>query len=279
MVVNSHNSSQPKSFWQNFGSGIKDFFTGLLPFGSLIDSGIGLASGISNNIYDRNLQQQIFGRDDTTLDRTMQAYQRNGLNPLLALPNATAGNTKAFEPSQIQSNFNQAYLNKMQKSSLELQDEKMRLDNAIAREDLNMRKMNNDLERQILQGKINAQFTNREDYYGNKYKLPFENAGVDYTGFTENEKLARYIHNQVIGNDLEAKLVGSGDDLVRQGLLKIDPDAKHSYIYQYGKQKFYLPVTGYGLINVVQPNGNVLGQFQNFKDAMNYAKDWANGYN
>ena len=165
------------SLGTRIGSGIKDFFTSLLPFGNLIDTGIGLISGISNNVYDRNLQQQLFQRDDTTLDRTMEAYKRNGINPLMALPNATAGNTKGFEPSLVQSNFGQSYLYKMQKEQLNLSAQKMRLENGIAKEELKEKQLTNELERRLLRAKVNANYVNLQDYYSdmaNKYPhMPF----------------------------------------------------------------------------------------------------------
>ena len=125
------------------GSFIRSFASNLLPFGNLIDNGIGLISGISNNIYDRQLQERLFERDDTSLDRTMEMYKRNGLNPLLALPNANAGNTRGPEPANISSDFNQSILNSYQRKQMKLAEQKMYLENAIAREDLNDKKLTN----------------------------------------------------------------------------------------------------------------------------------------
>lgn len=164
----------------------------LLPFGSLIDSGIGLISGISNNIYDRQLQKTIFERDDTQLTRLMNEYKNNGLNPLLGLPGASVGNTKGFEPSQIQSNFAEANAQKMQLDSLKLQNKNMNIQNLIAREELKEKRLSNQLERELMRGKINAQNTHKQNFYKD-YDLPFPSSGVEYVPQTEKEKLVRFV--------------------------------------------------------------------------------------
>lgn len=177
--------------WQRFMKGLRgvtSFMSDFLPFGNLIDTGVGLISGISNNIYDRQLQERLFQRDDTTLDRTMEAYNRNGINPLMALPNATAGNTKGFEPTNLQSNFNQNYLNYMQKKSLEHQETKMWLDNEIAKQDLAVKKkqagvtnLKTDLEAKVLKAKLNGFKAYGHDYYPTlypEYDLEYPEIGV-----------------------------------------------------------------------------------------------------
>lgn len=273
--INQNNGS----FASTVGSGIKDFFTSLLPFGNLIDTGIGLISGISNNVYDRNLQQQLFQRDDTTLDRTMQAYKRNGINPLMALPNATAGNTKGFEPSPIQSNFNQSYLNYMQKEQLNLSAEKMRLENGIAREELTQKKLNNDLERSLLKAKINANYTNFIDYYsdlGDRYKeMPHAGYGVDIIPMSEKEKLVRSAMNLMSGDPYpeETKKKQQMEQLVKDGKIKKDPDG-NAYIFKSHGQDFYLAVQPNGDVKLIDQYGRTHGDFNKPTDAMKYADDF-----
>lgn len=182
------------------------FIDSLSNYGHLIDTGIGLASGISNNLYDRALQERLFQRDDTQLTRLMSEYKQNGLNPLLGLPGASVGNTKGFEPTQIQSNFNQGFENKIARDTLYLNREKMRLENGIAREDLQQRKMNNDLERKLLKGKINAQHAYKTEFYPDINDWIYNEEGVDPTSMSQNEKLLR-----VLGT-LAKELFGKNDE-------------------------------------------------------------------
>lgn len=146
------------SFWSQLGEGLRSFATSMLPFGSLIDSGIGLISGLSNNAYSRNLQQQLFERDDTTLDRTMAMYERNGINPLLSLPNATATNTKGFEPGLLESNFAQAeslsLQNELQEANIAFMDaQKENLEEQLGL--LKKDSQNKDIENALNQARLN----------------------------------------------------------------------------------------------------------------------------
>ena len=269
------------------GNWFTKFLSNILPFGGLLDAGIGLISGISNNVYDRQLQKTIFERDDTQLTRLMNEYKRNGLNPLLGLPGASVGNTKGFEPSPIQTNFNQSYANKLAMDRLKIDNWKAKEDLKVARYDAEIRgyeaqqkRINSELEAKILKGKINAQVTNRADYYDDqdKYKLPYSDSdiGVDYTGMTEHEKIARYIYNATMGGKSEeAKLVESAKSYIDDGVLTVDKDAKNSFIFEHGGKKFYMPVSPAGYIRLVASDGRLIGDFTNFKDAINYAKDWS----
>lgn len=95
---------------------------GGLNVGNLIDNGIGLVSGLNQNIYDKWLQNKLFERDDTSLDRTMEMYRRNGLNPLLGLPGASATNTKGFEGGSMSTNFAEQKAQNLQIAQLYLQN-------------------------------------------------------------------------------------------------------------------------------------------------------------
>lgn len=64
------------------------------------DTMFNLGTGLESQIYNRGLQQQLFNRDDTAVQRAMADYNAAGLNPLLGLPNA-ASNTKGFESSGL----------------------------------------------------------------------------------------------------------------------------------------------------------------------------------
>ena len=64
------------------------------------DTMFNLGTGLESQIYNRGLQQQLFNRDDTAVQRAMKDYDAAGLNPLLGLPNA-ASNTKGFESSGL----------------------------------------------------------------------------------------------------------------------------------------------------------------------------------
>lgn len=78
-----------------------------------------------------SLQEQLWARDDNSLTRLMKQYQDNGINPLLALPNVSQGNTKGFETSAIQ-------------SKIQYEQERM------AREQYNLNKDRQELELQIM---------------------------------------------------------------------------------------------------------------------------------
>lgn len=274
-----HLNNQTNNLASTFGSGLKSFFTSLLPFGNLIDNGIGLISGISNNIYDRQLQQTLFNRDDTSLDRTMAMYQRNGINPLLALPNASAGNTRGPEPANIQSDFNQSILNSFQRKQLDLTEEKMRLENGIARQELKAKTFNNDLERRLLKAKVNANYTNKVDYYGDQgetYKdMPYADEGVDIIPMSEKEKLVRKALNVVSGDPYpeETKRKKEMEQLVKDGKVSKDPDG-NAYIFKSNGKKFYLAVQPNGDVKLIDEYGRSQGDFAKPTDAMKYADDF-----
>lgn len=78
-----------------------------------------------------SLQEQLWARDDNSLTRLMKQYQDNGINPLLAVPNVSQGNTKGFETSAIQ-------------SRIQYEQERM------AREQYNLNKDRQELELQIM---------------------------------------------------------------------------------------------------------------------------------
>lgn len=191
----------------SFGSSLGSFIMDMLPFGNLIDSGIGLISGISNNIYDRQLQKTIFERDDTQLTRLMKEYQRNGLNPLLGLPGASVGNTKGFEPSPIQTNFANSNAQRLQLKSLELQNKNIEYQNKLAKAELQEKQWTNALEREILRGKVNAQSTVKTNFYKG-YNLPYSDSGVEYIPQSEKEKLIRILFN---GDVPQPKVIQTAD--------------------------------------------------------------------
>lgn len=290
----------------SFGS----FLSNLLPYGNLIDNGIGLVSGIANNIYDRQLQDTLFARDDTQLDRIMAQYQRNGLNPLLALPNATAGNTRGPEPANIQSDFNQSILNSYQRKTMHLTEQKMYLENSIAREDLEDRKLTNAMNRQLLQGDINANYTNFVDYYKNqtgtnkKYnKMPYPNGGVRSIPGSEKERLVRWLLNEVLGiptgdssessgstgSSNRSKQVTQRDYLNQQAQEYVESGkftrakglSNYNYRYQVGDTTFKVYIKPDGMIEVVTPrvNGEYNSQeFVSFESAINYCQDFVRSY-
>ena len=92
-------------FTSSVGSLFGDVAKSSFPWLGLVDTGIGLLSGLFNNQRDKALQERLFERDDTSLDRTMAMYKRNGINPLLAVPGASATNTNGFETAPLQTNF------------------------------------------------------------------------------------------------------------------------------------------------------------------------------
>lgn len=270
----------------------------LLPFGSLIDSGIGLISGISNNIYDRQLQQTIFERDDTQLTRLMKEYQRNGLNPLLGLPGASVGNTKGFEPSQISSNFSNAYSQKLQLDSLKLQNKNMDIQNDIARQELKEKKMSNALERTLMKAKVNANRTHFKDYFdSDKYRNLFDDGtivGVDFSGQSEKERLIRFVLTQLglISNDGK----DSNDNPVNpreENLIKLRKMSENGngkikkswrgteYLeYPIGDSTFDIYVQNDGRFNVSSKNTPIGGiTFNSLVDALNYCQDEAQSFN
>lgn len=186
-----------QSVGQSAFSSLRSFFLNMLPYGSLIDSGISLISGIVNNIRNRNLQQELWNRDDTQMDRLMAQYQRNGINPLLSVPQVSGANTKGFEPNLISTNF----------GSLEEQ--------RIARESA---KRNNQLLDEQLKGlKEDNRFKriqNRalEQGYMYNWRKKFGNdVPQDYfelsKGESDLEKLASGIYNYLSGHrdEIQAK--------------------------------------------------------------------------
>lgn len=268
---------------QSSGNWFTNMLSHILPYGGLIDSGIGLISGIANNMYDRNLQQQIFNRDDTTLDRTMAAYRRNGLNPLLGLPNATAGNTKGFEPAQLQSDFNSSYVNKLATDRLKLDNWKAKEDLKVSRYDAEIRgyeaqqkRLNAELEAEILKSKINAAHVNKEDYFKNSHvNLPYSDAGVDYSNMTQEEKAFRYLHNQV-SNDPSQRLRDEAEKLVQGNRLTVNDNASDGFYYNAKSGKDYdVNIRPDGSVALIDGKTKmVIGYFDNFKDALNYADDY-----
>lgn len=144
------------------------FLTNLLPFGGLIDSGISLISGAINNRRTQELQQELWNRDDTALDRTMQAYARNNLNPLMALPNVSAGNTKGFETSALQSNFAQLEAQKQAREMHELNKKIMHNQDQREQETFNKNidLMNAQIEDSRLNSQIKQAEINKNKYFG-----------------------------------------------------------------------------------------------------------------
>lgn len=264
------------------GNWFTKFLSNILPYGNLIDSGIGLISGIANNIYDRQLQDKIFNRDDTTLDRTMEAYKRNGLNPLLGLPNAAAGNTKGFEPSQFSSNFGQSYVNKMAMDRLKLDNWKAKEDLKVARYDAEIRgyeakqkRLNTELEAEILRGKINAQHVNKEDYFKNSHTLPYTDSGVDFSNMTQEEKAFRYLHNQYV-EDPAMNLRNEASQLVKDNKITENPNLSDGYNYTSKSGRNYnLVIKPDGTVFLLDPKtAQVYGIFDSIKSCLSYADDY-----
>lgn len=96
------------AFFSKIGSGLNSFFGS-----NLFGTGYSIGQDIFN-IYQQErqnertmaLQERLFERDDNSLTRLMKQYEDNGINPLLAVPNVSQGNTKGFETSAIQSQIN-----------------------------------------------------------------------------------------------------------------------------------------------------------------------------
>lgn len=249
------------------------FFDSLSQYGHLIDTGIGLASGISNNLYDRALQERLFQRDDTQLTRLMSEYKQNGLNPLLGLPGASVGNTKGFEPTQIQSNFNQGFENKIARDTLYLNREKMRLENGIAREDLQQRKMNNDLERKLLKGKINAQHAYKTEFYPDINDWIYNEEGVDPTSMSQNEKLLRVLGTlakELFGKNDEDVQTSSKSKSENDGLKKVTAKERTE-----GAKKLYNSLFTDRAGNLITKNGKGYPiKFENSQIKLFYDNQW-----
>lgn len=262
--------------FSNLFSQRPSFLSNLLPYGNLIDSGIGLISGLSNNIYDRQLQERIFQRDDTQLSRLMSEYQRNGLNPLLGLPGASVGNTKGFEPSQLSSNFAHSFEQDMQKKSMRYTVANQRIQNQIAREELEEKKLSNFLERRLMKGKINAQNTVKKDFYSDgNYKLPYESEGVDYIPQTEGEKVVRFVFNSDSNpvkkvqnkNEEYNSAQQSLDDLVTDGKLE---KSKYGNTYYIPGTKFQITYD-YTFGRYCVANGPLVWNIKGFYDTVEEA--------
>lgn len=250
------------------------FIDSLSQYGHLIDSGIGLASGISNNLYDRALQERLFQRDDTQLTRLMSEYKQNGLNPLLGLPGASVGNTKGFEPTQIQSNFNQGFENKIARDTLYLNREKMRLENGIAREDLQQRKMNNDLERKLLKGKLNAQHAFKTEFYPDISDWTYSDEGVDPMSMTETEKLVRVLGSlakELFGkNDEDSQTSSKSKSSEDEGLKKVTAKERTE-----GAKKLYNSLYTDRAGNLITKNGKGYPiKFEDGKIKLLYDNEW-----
>lgn len=68
---------------------------------SNLDTMFNLGTGLESTIYNRQLQNTLFQRDDSAMQRAMADYEKAGINPLMALGGAGAGNTKGFESSGL----------------------------------------------------------------------------------------------------------------------------------------------------------------------------------
>ena len=272
---------QPFNFLSRLGS----FASNFLPFGNLLDTGIGLVSQISNNLYDRKLQQELFRRDDTTLDRQMAMYERNGVNPLLAVPQAQVTNTKGFEPSSIQTNFNQSWLNHMQKKTLQQQSTKMWLDNALAREDLEIKKnqaklsnLNAEYEGELLKAKINGAKAYRQEYYSDKlYDFPFEDVGVyPLEPKTFEEKLIRQVFN-VLGwiKDKHETSKGTSSSIPKEP--KVQPTEQEKW-NEYTKNEQYNAVVKVLNKGTVKGSGFEITELTSGRNSFLQWRETDNGY-
>ena len=144
----------------SFLQGINSFFTA--GGGNFITDLFNIRQQELNNERTMALQQKLWERDDTSVERLMKQYQSNGINPLMALPNISQGNTKGFETSSIQSRLDtqaMALANERQKLELDIMKNQEDRNAKLFEEEEKGKKYENDLLRAKVHGaKVYAKY-------------------------------------------------------------------------------------------------------------------------
>lgn len=74
---------------------MSSFFDFLNPISNLFSTGYRVYQDQRNYNYQKQLQEELFNRDDTAMQRRMADYQAAGINPLMALGSSGAGVSSA----------------------------------------------------------------------------------------------------------------------------------------------------------------------------------------
>lgn len=207
-----------------FLSGVKNFFGKL--FGGVSPYSIGqdifnIFQQEKQNERTMDLQRMLWERDDTAVSRLMKQYEDNNINPLLAVPGISQGNTKGFETSALQSKANyeaermareQYNLNK-QRQELELKI--MSAENTRKNAELESDLKTKSYEQQLLRARVNGAKRYAKTYAGG---LGYEDDGyIPPYAQNDYEKLASAIMSLLnkVDGDKFPKLTNNVPDAIK----------------------------------------------------------------
>lgn len=167
--------------------------------------------------YNRELQERLFERDDTQLTRLMKEYKDNGLNPLLAVPGASVGNTKGFESSAPQLDLSSQILENQQRKLLkeqinatQQQIKSQQLADKIAENEADRKSRLDAIQESLLNAKKNANlYINGlldQDYKVDGLEFP-ENVSFENLAAIIGVKTAQDLHNKVDENRAEEQRI------------------------------------------------------------------------
>lgn len=160
-------------------------------------------SYLQNFEYQKNLQQQIFGREDNAVQRRAADLQKAGLSKTLAAGDgAGAGSVVSTSP------FSGSFSGKApQMSQIDLVSTGLQLASAMANirqvsaETENALKQNQVMDSQILNDKVNRDYTT--------IKAAIEQGNLDMLGLTRQQKIAAINHTNALTRSLDEQIRAS----------------------------------------------------------------------
>lgn len=282
-------SSGIGSFFSKIGLGLRNIFNS-----DLFGTGYSIGKDIyniyqqeQNNERTMNLQQQLWERDDNSLARLMKQYQDNGINPLLAVPNVTQGNTKGFETSSIQSQI-QYEQERMAREQYKLNKDRQELELQIMQNQDNRAQAEHEksveakgLENQLMRAKVKGAQAYAKAY-GAGYGIDFGEDGYipPYAQSIQEkaiEAIASVVENLLDGkslDDLKPKSTTAHlpDEVKNDDSLKLHPILNPNRITYNGKNFYYQPDSG-----TYYYNGREYKLLQTVKNIIDYEKEQKSG--